>query len=113
MDKESILVLLILIIGLGVLAQSFHNFNRAEQYYERALLKRNQSCERYQMYVPYNATPDKAPLGIYFHKKYYIVWMEGRDIKSIASNDNHEVCHHLDANQTEHFCGWYINQSHI
>lgn len=113
MDKEGFWMLMILLVGLGALGQSFTNLKVAEQYYEKSLLKYNQSCERYQMYVPFNATPDKAPLGIYFHKKYYTTWLEGRDIKSIASNDNHEVCHHLVANKTEHFCGWYINQSHI
>lgn len=49
--------------------------------------------------------------GIYFTPEYYCVWTEGRSPSDIYATDVHEACHDLVHDDTEHFCGKYIDKA--
>ncbi len=47
---------------------------------------------------------DFGPMGIYYARSFYCVWVEGRDLEKISITESHEMCHHFVEMDKPHFC---------
>jgi len=62
--------------------------------------------ERYGLlYDLIELTPRVRLQGVYYHNKFYCVWVENRSNEAINRTECHELCHHFVYNDKKHFCG--------
>ena len=80
------------------------DFNNITSKYNEVVLALQGSCERCNLYTTNLTEKAIGPTGVYFHEKYYCVWVGGRTKEEIASTEEHEVCHALIGVNPTHFC---------
>lgn len=127
--KDWILIIVV-IIGCGLLVWIYFSqivannrqiaeYNNLSERYNQLLAKyRTDStnycnqCERCNMYGNRTTNQSFYINGYYFYDTFYCVWIKDRPISDIQNTENHEICHHLVAKQTEHYCDYlYLNNT--
>lgn len=96
--KKTIIIFIIILFVLN----SFISVKiYKKKVFDRLLELDGEGCKSCQLYNP---KVKHGLNGIYYPDKYYIVWVDGREIEDIINTENHEICHHLINQKPSHFC---------
>lgn len=94
----------ILLILIGVAVYNYRDLKDQYDVMKGSAYHSEKTLEKFKMCGSLLEKNQFGITGIYYHDKYYCVWIQDRYNEEIIKTEQHEICHHLIYEDREHFC---------